>query len=131
MNLLLDTQCFLWCFLSPEKLGPSTTAFILDRNNPVYFSAASGWEISIKYALKKLALPLPPAQYVPSRLVEQGMLALPIQLGHALHVHNLPMHHQDPFDRILIAQAQLEKLVLVTSDATFKKYNIRIHWATE
>ncbi len=94
----------------------------------LYLSAASSWEISIKSALGKLPLPEPPAQYVPKRMAAQGIRPLPITHTHALAVSDLPVHHSDPFDRLLIAQAQLEGMVLLTADSAFKPYGVEIVW---
>ena len=84
----------------------------------------SAWEITIKYGLKKLILPLPPRQYIPKRLEQSYMEVLPIQLSHTLLVGQLPLHHKDPFDRLLIAQAQAENLTVITNDHQFEKYGI-------
>jgi PIN domain nuclease of toxin-antitoxin system len=97
-----------------------------DTSNDLFLSAASAWEISIKYALGKLPLPEPPTRYVPSRLELSGTLALPVEIRHAVHVSALPPHHRDPFDRLLIAQAQLENLVLVTADGQLSPYGVEM-----
>ena len=91
----------------------------------MYLSAASAWEIAIKSCQGKLRLPDPPLKYVPSRLEQFGVLPLAIDQAHALHVFTLPLHHRDPFDRILIAQAQLEHLPILTSDPVFAAYDVR------
>lgn len=129
MKILFDTQVWLWWLLSPERINPKSRNLIADPHNTLFFSAASSWEIAIKSALKKLKLPLPPKEYIPSRLVNQGMLSLPIDHRHALHVAELPNHHHDPFDRMLVAQAQIEKLSLLTADAQLKKYKVDLLWA--
>jgi PIN domain nuclease of toxin-antitoxin system len=92
-------------------------------------SAASSWEIAIKHAIGRLKLPIPPEEYVPSRMERSGVVALPIEHSHALHVASLPLHHRDPFDRLLIAQAQLEKLPILTADRQLEPYEVEIHWA--
>ena len=89
-------------------------------------SAASSWEIAIKYALGKLPLPAPPPEYVPSRMQASGTGALPITHAHALHVASLPTHHRDPFDRLLVAQAQVESLPLLTADPQLGRYDIEL-----
>jgi prevent-host-death family protein len=96
-----------------------------------FLSAASAWEIAIKVGLGKLKLPEPPARYVPARLAEQGMDALPIDHGHALRVAELPDHHADPFDRLLVAQAQLERMTLMTADPQLLAYEVDTLWAAE
>ena len=90
------------------------------------FSAASGWEIAIKYALGKLPLPEPPDQYVPDRMQSSGVDALPIRMEHALRVAQLPAHHRDPFDRLLIAQAQIERVPLLTADSQLSLYDVAL-----
>ena len=102
---------------------------VSDPSNELFLSAASAWEIAIKFVLGKLPLPLPPAEYVPRRLESSGTLSLPVETRHALRVADLPSHHRDPFDRLLIAQAQLEKLPILTSDQAFDAYDVDVHWA--
>jgi PIN domain nuclease of toxin-antitoxin system len=97
----------------------------------VYLSAASSWEIAIKVGLGKLKLPQPPARYVPSRLAEQGMTALPVEHAHALRVADLPPLHPDPFDRLLVAQAQIERMTLMTADSLILAYDVETLWAGE
>ncbi len=126
MRALLDTQCWLWMQVSPERLAPAALEIVQDAANELYLSAASCWEIAIKYALGKLPLPMTPAEYVPSRLQTGGVLALPVSARHALHVATLPAHHRDPFDRLLIAQAQLEGLGLITADRQLTAYDVRL-----
>jgi PIN domain nuclease of toxin-antitoxin system len=130
VKLLLDTECWLWSLASPERLGEEARALLADGGHEVYLSAASSWEIAIKAALGKLVLPEPPEQYVPRRMAAQGLRALPIEHAHALRVYALPQHHRDPFDRLLVAQAQLESLTLMTSDRAMAAYDVPILWAT-
>lgn len=124
MRLLLDTHAFLWTLLHKDRIKPKVWSQLAATENQLYFSAASAWEIAIKMSLGKLSLPGHPAVYVPRRVRESNILSLPITEEHALAVHGLPLHHGDPFDRILIAQAQLESLTIVTADPQFKKYNV-------
>ena len=124
MNILLDTQCWLWMALSPDRLSASACALVETGDNELYLSAASAWEIAIKHSLGKLRLPEPPARYVPSRLDVLRTRPLPIEHSHALHVATLPDHHRDPFDRLLIAQAQLEELPILTADPVFARYEV-------
>lgn len=128
MKFLIDTQCWLWAQAEPERLNSTAQRLIADRRNQIYFSAASSWEIAIKAALGKLKLPERPERYVPRRLAEQGLLPLPIEHAHALRVFALPPHHMDPFDRLLIAQAQLESLPILTADRKLKSYDIEVIW---
>ncbi|HVO22985.1 MAG TPA: type II toxin-antitoxin system VapC family toxin [Candidatus Margulisiibacteriota bacterium] len=129
MKFLVDTHCWLWLQVSPTRLSAETLALLADPANDLLLSAASSWEIAIKYMLGKLPLPLPPAQYVPERMAASGTHALPVEHAHALQVAALPTHHRDPFDRLLIAQAQLEKLVLVTVDRQLDRYDVDIRFA--
>lgn len=100
----------------------------MDGQNEVYLSAASGWEIAIKYALGKLVLPEEPEKFVPSRLMRDAILPLPIHHAHALRVGTLPLHHRDPFDRLLISQAQVEHLPIVTVDKQLEAYDVELIW---
>ncbi len=129
MRILLDTQCWLWMQVSPQRLGPEALALIEHPDSELLLSAASSWEIAIKYALGKLPLPEPPSRYVPSRMQTSGVSALPVEHSHALRVAGLPAHHRDPFDRLLIAQAQIEGLVLMTADRQLEPYDVELHWA--
>jgi PIN domain nuclease of toxin-antitoxin system len=109
----------------PALLSPAARDAISDRTNDVYVSSAVAWEIAIKAGRGKVQLPMGPAAFVPSRIAALGFTALPIALEHALAVAALPMTHADPFDRILIAQAQFEGLTLVTRDAAMLSYPVR------
>jgi PIN domain nuclease of toxin-antitoxin system len=97
---------------------------VASTESDLYLSAASAWEIAIKYALKKLQLPEAPGRYVPSRLDAMRIAALPIEHEHALQVAELPPHHRDPFDRLLIAQARVESLPILTTDPVFASYDV-------
>ena len=94
----------------------------------IYLSAASAWEIAIKAALGNLRLPTAPTRYVPDRLARQGIHPLPVSLTHGLKVYDLPLHHADPFDRLIIAQASVEQMTILTSDRIFEKYPVEIVW---
>ena len=124
MRILLDTQCWLWMSLAPERFSPRARALVEARDNTLYLSAASAWEIAIKHALGKLRLPEPPAIYVPGRVTALGVQPLAIEQHHALHVTMLPAHHRDPFDRLLIAQAQLDGLPILTADPVIGTYDV-------
>lgn len=122
MRILLDTHCWLWMQVSPKRISEEVRKVLTDPETQLFLSAASSWEIAIKWALGKLPLPVPPMEYVPRGLERQGVAGLPVQHRHALHTATLPRHHRDPFDRLLIAQAQLEELVLVTADEQLAAY---------
>jgi PIN domain nuclease of toxin-antitoxin system len=129
VKLLLDTQAWLWLQVSPERLNEESMALVENPETELLLSAASSWEVSIKYALGKLPLPAAPARYVPDRMRSNGVRGLPITHRHALHAAELPAHHRDPFDRMLIAQAQLDKLTILTADRTFEKYDVSLRLA--
>jgi PIN domain nuclease of toxin-antitoxin system len=129
MNVLLDTQCWLWWFAEEERLNAGARQLIGDGENTLYFSAASSWEIAIKCSIGKLKLPESPDRYVPRRLASQGMLGMPVEHVHALRVASLPDHHRDPFDRLLVAQAQMEGLALLTADPLIAAYEVKTIWA--
>ncbi|MCY3817933.1 MAG: type II toxin-antitoxin system VapC family toxin [Gammaproteobacteria bacterium] len=124
MKLLLDTHVWLWLQACPDRIEAWTLAQLEDVSNELLLSAASSWEIAIKYAIGRLPLPVPPNDYVESRMAQSGTSGLPVQHRHALQVATLPMHHRDPFDRLLVAQAQIEKTVLVTADRRMDPYDV-------
>jgi PIN domain nuclease of toxin-antitoxin system len=124
----VDTECWLWWHFSPEKLGSAALALFEERRSPLLFSAASSWEIAIKTALGKLELPAPPDRFVPEQLAEDGIDSLAIEHSHALRVAGLVPHHSDPFDRLLVAQAQLERCALLTADAQILDYDVEVVW---
>jgi len=119
---LLDTHIFLWWLSGNSSLGPTAREVIASGMNDVYVSAATTWEISIKKALGKLKSP----DDMDTIVEEERFLKLPISLYHGQIAGSLPPHHRDPFDRMLIAQAQAEGLILVTSDKMFAKYGVNI-----
>ncbi len=126
MKFLLDTQCWLWWIAQPEKLNEAAIRHITDKSNHVLFSAASSWEIAIKYGLGKLKLSEPPLQFIPKRLARDRITAISIEHIHALHVSTLPHHHRDPFDRLLIAQAQIEGIPILTADEKIDAYDVEV-----
>jgi PIN domain nuclease of toxin-antitoxin system len=130
MTVLLDTQSWLWAAGFEEHLSAEARRLISSSDHRLYLSVASMWEIAIKYAAGKLRLPEPPASFVPSRLLAMGIASLTISPDHALHVATMPLHHRDPFDRLLIAQAQLEDLAILTSDPHFAAYDVTVIPAT-
>ncbi len=120
MNLLLDTHVFLWALDNNPSLSPEARAAITNGSNVVFVSAATAWEISIKKALGKLRVPSD--DYL-DELKRHRFTPLDITTEHALAVESLPPHHADPFDRMLVAQAIVERLTLVTHDARMKAYS--------
>jgi PIN domain nuclease of toxin-antitoxin system len=128
MRALLDTHTFLWWNLDDPQISSPAREFISDGSNQVFLSAASAWEIAIKCARGRLVLAETPDKYVASRMSLHHFLPLPVQLSHALHVFNLPHIHQDPFDRLLVAQSQLERLPILTGDPEIIRYEVDIIW---
>lgn len=115
--------------VAQERFSDRALRLVQDPNTDLVLSAASSWEIAIKYSLGRLPLPAPPAEYVLERIETSGVTPLPIEHTHALWVAGLPSHHRDPFDRLLIAQAQLEELAILTADRQFEPYDVEILWA--
>jgi PIN domain nuclease of toxin-antitoxin system len=122
MRVLLDTHVLLWVLVAPEKLHPSARAIVEDTENDVMFSAASIWEIAIKFALKRDDFAIAPEKILMAAR-ESGFVELPVGARAAAHVANLPPHHRDPFDRILVAQAVTEPAILYTADAQLQMYS--------
>ncbi len=122
MNLLLDTHALIWVFSQDPKLSPAAAEAIRDGSNLVFVSAATAWEIAIKKALGKLRVP---GNYQEG-LRRYRFTPLAITTEHALEVEHLPRYHDDPFDRMLIVQAQVERLTLVTRDPKFEAYGVPI-----
>ena len=128
MKYLLDTHTFLWWNLDDPQLSKQVREIISNGENEIFVSAASAWEIAIKVAKGRLVLPEEPAQYLANRISEYHFQALPIQISHAVRVYDLPEHHADPFDRLLIAQCQLEGLPLVSKNEDIQKYDVEVIW---
>lgn len=128
MKLLLDTHVWLWLQTAPERLGAALAA-AEDPANDLLLSAASTWEIAIKWRLGKLPLPEPPSTYVPDRMASSGVTPLPINLAHTTGLSELPTHHADPFDRLLVVQAAAEGARLVTADPALRPYDVDVLWA--
>jgi len=128
MKVLIDTHVFLWWITNDPRLSPRAREIIADGANVVFLSAASGWEIAIKAKLGRLRLPDEPERFILKQLELNAIEVLPVQMSHALHVYALPYHHQDPFDRLLIAQARLEKVPILTADPQISRYEVEVIW---
>ncbi|MCD4750613.1 MAG: type II toxin-antitoxin system VapC family toxin [Thermoanaerobaculales bacterium] len=126
MKILLDTHCWLWMAVTPERFSGSALDLVSDPDNRLFLSAVSAWEISIKHKLGKLELPLPPQRYVPSRMEATGVEGLAASHAHGLRAGGLPSHHRDPFDRMLVAQAQIERMPLLTADHQIHLYDLEV-----
>lgn len=128
MRALLDTSAFIWFISGSDRLSINARNYMTDLNNELILSVASLWEIAIKTSIGKLELLRSFDQLIPSQLEENDVEVLPIDLDHLSKVINLPFHHRDPFDRLIIAQGITEKLPVITSDAAFQKYPVNIIW---
>lgn len=128
MRALLDTHTFLWWITDDARLSTRARKLIEDGHNKLYFSAASGWEIAIKAQLGRISFPKEPGAFIPSQLARNAIEVLPVTLSHALHVHGLPSHHRDPFDRLLVAQSQVEDMPILTADPLLGKYTVETVW---
>jgi PIN domain nuclease of toxin-antitoxin system len=125
VKLLLDTHAFIWANSEVERLGRWRDD-VEDPENDRILSAVCAWEIAIKWSLERLELPEPPAIYVPSRSRALAVEPLAIDAAHALGVADLPRHHRDPFDRLLIAQARDLDLPILTADRVFTRYDVEV-----
>ncbi len=128
MRLLLDTHAFLWMLDAPQRLPAGIRSAIEDVENEVFVSAASAWEIAIKQSLGRL----PAARADPFEALRRtGLAELPVTVEHARATRSLPLLHRDPFDRMLVAQAQLEGLSLVSRDPAVRRYQVTVLWGPE
>ncbi|BAZ05142.1 type II toxin-antitoxin system VapC family toxin [Calothrix sp. NIES-3974] len=128
MNILLDTHTFIWSTANPEKLPQTVTNLLTDINNIWILSIASVWEIQIKLQLGKLNLNSSLPKLIDNQQRVNNLQILPIDLTHIYALNNLPSHHKDPFDRILIAQGMVEKMPIVSIDEVFDNYLIKRLW---
>ena len=124
MRLLLDTRVWLWLIGEDERLNEPTRAALADPENDIFLSAAAVWELAIKRAAGKLKYTGSPAVQVPLHIKRSGVLPLPITADHGLAAAALPMHHRDPFDRMMIAQALAEDLTISTADERLSAYGV-------
>lgn len=127
MRLLLDTHAFLWFVAGDARLSRRARRAMENEEAVLFLSAASVWEMAIKSSLGRLTLPAPAVDYVAGK-VRGGLQMLSVDWSHAAAVETLPFHHRDPFDRVLVAQAQAEKLAIVTGDVAFRQYDVQILW---
>jgi PIN domain nuclease of toxin-antitoxin system len=128
MRVLLDTHVFLWWNDGNSQLSKKAHRILSDPANTLVLSVASAWEIAIKVQSGKLRIPEDSATYIPTRVAYYGIEILPIHLPHALALQSLPLRHRDPFDRILIAQSQIEKLPILTADPAIGSYSVEAIW---
>jgi PIN domain nuclease of toxin-antitoxin system len=126
MKLLLDTHIFLWLLFCPEKLSPTIIDAYQNPENNIFLSHASLWEMQIKLQLGKLEFDIDLDKFVNEQTNSNYIKLLPINITHILALKQLPFHHKDPFDRLLISQAIEEKFVLASNDAVFKNYPVKL-----
>lgn len=128
MKALLDTHVFLWWVTDDTRLSTYIREFIADEGNELFLSSASCWEMIIKAKIGRLKFPDDPEKFIPDQMIANNISGLPIQIVHALHVYGLPGHHRDPFDRMLAAQAQVERIPIITNDRLLADYDIKTLW---
>jgi PIN domain nuclease of toxin-antitoxin system len=128
VRVLLDAHAFIWWVLDTPSLSDSAREILGDGENDVILSTASCYEIAYKAEIGRLELPEPPEPYIRSRLIANHFRSLPVDLSHALRAATLPWVHRDPFDRILVAQAQVEDLPILTADPAMSYYDVETIW---
>jgi len=126
VSYLFDTHAWLWLLLAPERVGKQMRALVENGGHQFYFSIASAWEIAIKHAAGRLVLPEPPLEYIQSRTSEDGVNLLSVRLEHVCGAAALPRHHADPFDRLLVSQAQAEGVTMISHDEAISQYDVRV-----
>ncbi len=128
MNLILDTHTFLWFICGSDRLSATARSLIDDPANQPFLSVASLWEMAIKLSIGKLNLARPFEDLIPEQMQLNGVQLLSIELAHIAPVTNLPFHHRDPFDRLLISQAVVERMPIVSGDPSFDGYQVTRLW---
>ena len=126
MSILLDTHVFLWAAGIAGRLSESAKTLLDDPDQPIFFSAASSWEIAIKWSKGRLTLPSAPAEFINSVVSAAGLSRLNISVRDSCAVAELPLHHKDPFDRLLVAQARIHGLRLMTADSILERYDVDV-----
>jgi PIN domain nuclease of toxin-antitoxin system len=124
----MDSHAFLWFVGDDPQLSDTARNLIVDPANEVYLSLTSVWELTIKVSSGKLTLAQPPEQFFPEQLQRNDFQLLPISLSHATRVASLPVHHKDPFDRLLVAQSLIEPMPLISADAILDLYGVQRFW---
>ncbi|MEJ2285868.1 MAG: type II toxin-antitoxin system VapC family toxin [Desulfobacterales bacterium] len=128
MKYLLDTHAFLWFVSDDSRLSYRAKSIIKTGNNEVYFSAASAWEMSIKIRLGRLTIEDDLEPFIVKQLAENSFHALSVTIFHSIYTSKLPEIHKDPFDRMIIAQSQIEDMHLISQDKNIKKYKVPVVW---
>jgi PIN domain nuclease of toxin-antitoxin system len=128
VRILLDTHVFLWWNEASPELSKRAYALLSDPRNTLLLSVVSAWELVLKMQTGKLKLPEPASVYVPTRIAHYGIESLEVTLQHVLRCDSLPLHHRDPFDRLLIAQTLVEEVPILTADPLIRKYSAEVLW---
>jgi PIN domain nuclease of toxin-antitoxin system len=128
MKYLLDTHAFLWFVSDDYRLSSKARSIINNSKNEIYFSAVSAWEISIKSRLRRLTIKEELEPFIVKQLAENNFSTLSISIFHSIYTSKLPEIHKDPFDRMLIAQSNVEKMFLISKDKDIKRYKVPIVW---
>lgn len=128
MKLLFDTHAFLWWDSDPGRMSPAALALCRDSNNDLTLSVVSVWEIQVKSQLGKLQLKRPLAEIISDQRKVNNLRVLPVWLKHVLSLQELPLHHRDPFDRLLIAQSRVEGAIMLSRDPLFAQYGLDVTW---
>ena len=128
MNLLLDTHIFLWFVFAELQLNAATRTLVEDEENVKFLSMASVWEMAIKHSIGKLPLVQPFNQFLSEQIERGGFRLLPITFEHLVQVSSVPMHHRDPFDRLIIAQSLTDNMAVISADKAFDAYGITRLW---
>jgi PIN domain nuclease of toxin-antitoxin system len=128
VRILLDTHAFLWLVTDHPNLSRTAKKLFLDPHNDLFVSAVSGFEISVKCSLGKLRLTEPPRDFMENRIRNNALSRLSVSLQHTYRLSHLPFHHKDPFDRLLVAQAQEEDLPILTADPAISAYAVEVFW---
>jgi PIN domain nuclease of toxin-antitoxin system len=128
MRILLDTCAFLWLLTDDPQASELAKEIFLKEDNELLLSAVTGFEIAVKYSLGKLRLAEPPKEFITNRINANALTELPVSMTHALILQNQPLHHKDPFDRLLVAQAMVNQIPLLSADQQLSAYDINRLW---
>lgn len=126
--ILLDTVTFLWIITGAKHLSKPAKIAYLDKKNTIYLSSISVWEIIVKYKLGRLPLPVPPLEFIPKQRYVHGIKSLPLTENDALELNQLPKIHNDPFDRMLVCQARIQNMTILTPDKLIRSYPVKTSW---
>lgn len=128
MKVLLDTHAFLWAIREDERLSPRAREIFIAGSNELFLSVASVWEILLKVQVGKIRFEEPAVGYLKRQIFKNNIRMLPILMDHVAHLESLPLHHRDPFDRILVAQSMEENLSLLSADPLMQRYSLAVIW---